>query len=109
MSEATLSALLGTVQVLVQEAIKFLWKVFIIVAVLLLISAVLPPDPFQQSIITFSGTMAQWSDLINYFIPVRFIITSAFFYTAFKYFMYAYYIFVNQFAASIGSSMANGL
>lgn len=105
MEELLLSSLYGTASKMIEDMMHFIFRIFMICALLLLISLVLPNDPFQNSIIKFSGTFAQWSALINYFIPVKFIISSGFFFVLYKYFIYVYKLICAEYLQAVSSTL----
>lgn len=86
----SLSALAGAAMSLAQELGKRVLLVLCLVAVLLLISPILPNDPFQSVIIDAAQQIHVYYDWINYFLPLDLMTSSLAFYGAYR---YAYYIY----------------
>lgn len=92
MGELTFGAFLLAVQSFISWIAK---KVLLVALVVVAISAVfpiLPEDPLRSDILTISGTFQQYSDLINWLIPVDFIVTSVLFAVTWKMTVYVFKI-----------------
>ncbi len=92
MGELTFGAFLLAVQSFISWIAK---KVLLVALVVVAISAVfpiLPDDPLRSDILTISGTFQQYSDLINWLIPVDFIVTSVLFAVTWKMTVYVFKI-----------------
>lgn len=117
MGELTFGAFLLAVQSFISWIAK---KVLLVALVVVAISAVfpiLPDDPLRSDILTISGTFQQYSDLINWLIPVDFIVTSVLFAVTWKMTVYVFKIvmslmgvnFMSMFTSydSFGSSVVD--
>ena len=92
MGELTFGAFLLAVQSFISWIAK---KVLLVALVVVAISAVfpiLPDDPLRSDILTISGTFQQYADLINWLIPVDFIVTSVLFAVTWKMTVYVFKI-----------------
>lgn len=94
MGNVVIGAIAGTVVQLGGEIARFLFHALLVVAFALLLATVLPADPFQPAIIRICSTFRQWSGIISYFLPIRFIISSWLFTVVFRYFYYVYSVFM---------------
>ena len=117
MGELTFGAFLLAVQSFVSWIAK---KVLLVALVVVAISAVfpiLPDDPLRSDILTISATFQQYADLINWLIPVDFIVTSVLFAVTWKMTVYVFKIvmslmgvnFMSMFTSydSFGSSVVD--
>lgn len=117
MGELTFGAFLLAVQSFISWIAK---KVLLVALVVVAISAVfpiLPDDPLRSDILTISGTFQQYADLINWLIPVDFIVTSVLFAVTWKMTVYVFKIvmslmgvnFMSMFTSydSFGSSVVD--
>ena len=66
-----LQGLTNGVVTLVDKFGDILFKMILIVVALLLLTPVLPDDPFRTSIYSITGTYDQWRDLIEWLVPVK--------------------------------------
>lgn len=92
MEGMTFGAFLLAVQSFVAWIAKKALAVCLIVVALFAIVPILPDDPLRSDILTISGTFQQFSDLINWIIPVDFIVTSCLFAVTWKMAIYLYKI-----------------
>lgn len=86
----SLSALAGAALSLLQELGKRILLVLCLVAVLALVSPLLPTDPFQAQIISAAQQIHVYYSWLNLFIPLDLIVSCLGFYAAYR---YAYYLY----------------
>lgn len=67
------------------KCVDVLIKVIVFIGVLLCLSPILPADPLQSHIISFSNTIRPYTSLLNYFVPINYCFFAFSFFIAFKY------------------------
>lgn len=92
MEGLTFGAFVLAVQSFLSWIAKKALSVALVVVALFAIVPILPDDPLRSDILTISGTFSQFSDFINWLVPVDFIVTSTLFAVACRMFYYLYKI-----------------
>lgn len=92
MEGLTFGAFILAVQSFLSWLAKKALAVCLVVVALFAIVPILPDDPLRSDILSISGTFQQFSDLINWVIPVDFIVTSCLFAVTWKMAIYLYKI-----------------
>ena len=102
-----LQGLTNGVVTLVDKFGDILFKIILIVVALLLLTPVLPDDPFRTSIYSITGTYDQWRDLIEWIVPVKFIVSTGLFCVSCWIFFYIFRTLYNAVGVSITGSIAS--
>ena len=89
-SGITLASLSGAVISIAEQIGKVILHFMAIVAICSVLYPILPNDPFRASINNISSFFSGYSNIINTFIPVKFIVSSMLFAVATKYFLWLY-------------------
>lgn len=89
-SGISLTALAGAAVSLLQELGKRILLVLCFVAVLALVSPLLPNDPFQSVIVQGAKQIHTYYGWLNWFLPLDLISSSMMFYAGYR---YAYYLY----------------
>ena len=95
MQEFGFGAFIATMQSALTWFAQKALAVLIIVVAITAVYPILPDDPFRSDILTIKGTMQQWSDFINWFIPAPFIVSSVQFAILCKIFYYLYHLYMS--------------
>lgn len=103
-----MAALLATLGTWLIGAIKWILRILLLVAFIALIYPLLPDDPFRSIILSFRTSMQPFSVLINWMLPVDYIVSSSFFWVACKLFFIVYKMIANSIGLSFTSSVSNG-
>lgn len=90
METLSIAAISGAVVDFVKPLGKILLRVLMFGAVLVIIGAILPADPFRPAILAAGQAMAPYYNWINLVVPVPFCISIMLFDIAWRYISYLY-------------------